>query len=79
VDSGTTLVYITTAAYNSYLSATGGKLDNTTGLVQIPDAKVADLKSRFFNIAGLSTACSRVYEAQKSDPSAIFALRNLSN
>ncbi|KAF8174814.1 aspartic peptidase domain-containing protein [Mycena galopus ATCC 62051] len=32
VDTGTTLIYIPTAAYNSFLSASGGKTDSETGL-----------------------------------------------
>ncbi|KAF7317235.1 Aspartic protease [Mycena chlorophos] len=34
VDTGTTLIYIPTAAYNKFLSASGGKLDNESGLVK---------------------------------------------
>ncbi|KAM3550718.1 hypothetical protein MY1884_008095 [Beauveria asiatica] len=33
VDTGTTLVYIPSAAYSKYLSASGGRTDPTTGLV----------------------------------------------
>jgi hypothetical protein len=33
VDTGTTLIYIPTAAYNSFLSASGGKTDSSSGLV----------------------------------------------
>lgn len=32
VDTGTTLIYIPTAAYNAFLTATGGKTDTTSGL-----------------------------------------------
>ena len=32
VDTGTTLIYIPTAAYNSFLSATGGRTDSSSGL-----------------------------------------------
>lgn len=32
VDTGTTLIYIPTAAYNKFLSATGGKTDSSSGL-----------------------------------------------
>lgn len=31
VDTGTTLILIATNAYNKYVSATGAKLDSTTG------------------------------------------------
>nr|GAT59498.1 aspartic protease [Mycena chlorophos] len=34
VDTGTTLIYIPTSAYNKFLSASGGKLDNDSGLVK---------------------------------------------
>lgn len=33
VDTGTTLIYVPTAVYKKYLTASGGKLDSTTGLV----------------------------------------------
>lgn len=33
VDTGTTLIYIPTAAYNAFLTASGGKTDSSTGLV----------------------------------------------
>ncbi|KAH7357065.1 putative aspartic protease [Rhexocercosporidium sp. MPI-PUGE-AT-0058] len=32
VDTGTTLIYIPTSAYNAFLSATGGKTDSSSGL-----------------------------------------------
>ncbi|KAL2073593.1 hypothetical protein VTL71DRAFT_10919 [Oculimacula yallundae] len=32
VDTGTTLIYIPTSAYNAFLSATGGRTDSTSGL-----------------------------------------------
>lgn len=32
VDTGTTLIYIPTSAYNAFLSATGGKTDSNSGL-----------------------------------------------
>ena len=34
VDTGTTLIYIPTSAYNKFLSASGGKTDSTTGLAK---------------------------------------------
>lgn len=33
VDTGTTLIYIPTAAYNAFLTASGGKTDSSSGLV----------------------------------------------
>jgi hypothetical protein len=50
VDTGTTLIYLATDAYNAYLSATGGVYDNTTGFVKIPPANASKLQSMFFNI-----------------------------
>ncbi|KZT30116.1 family A1 protease [Neolentinus lepideus HHB14362 ss-1] len=52
VDTGTTLVYIATDAYNKYVSATGASLDSTTGLLRISAAKYADLKTLDFHIGG---------------------------
>jgi hypothetical protein len=34
VDTGTTLIYIPTSAYNKFLSAAGGKTDSNTGLAK---------------------------------------------
>lgn len=34
VDTGTTLIYIPTAAYNKFLTASGGKTDSSSGLVR---------------------------------------------
>lgn len=34
VDTGTTLIYIPTPAYNSFLNAAGGKTDSTSGLAR---------------------------------------------
>ncbi|KAJ6472484.1 aspartic peptidase domain-containing protein [Mycena sanguinolenta] len=51
VDTGTTLIYIPTAAYNSFLSASGGKTDSSTGLASwttLPTANFA------FTIGGVS-------------------------
>jgi hypothetical protein len=50
VDTGTTLIYLKTAAYKAYLSATGGAEDKATGLIKIPQDKLASLQSLFFNI-----------------------------
>jgi hypothetical protein len=51
VDTGTTLIYIPTAAYNSFLSASGGKTDAETGLASwttLPTGNFA------FTIGGVS-------------------------
>lgn len=34
MDTGTTLIYIPTSAYNKFLSASGGKTDSSTGLAK---------------------------------------------
>ncbi|KAG6842466.1 hypothetical protein C0991_007596 [Blastosporella zonata] len=52
VDTGTTLLYIATDAYNRYRTATGAVLDNTTGLLRITSTQFASLKSLFFTING---------------------------
>ncbi|KAG6817906.1 hypothetical protein H0H87_012374 [Tephrocybe sp. NHM501043] len=52
VDTGTTLLYIATDAYNRYRTATGAVLDNTTGLLRITSAQFSNLKSLFFTING---------------------------
>ncbi|KAG6840770.1 hypothetical protein C0991_004555 [Blastosporella zonata] len=52
VDTGTTLLYIATDAYNRYRSATGAVLDSNTGLLRITSAQFANLKSLFFTING---------------------------
>ena len=40
--------------FEKYQSATGGKLDNTTGLLTITSSQYADLKTLTFNIGGTS-------------------------
>ncbi|KAG6830096.1 hypothetical protein H0H92_002269 [Tricholoma furcatifolium] len=54
VDTGTTLIYIASDAYNRYVSATGATLDGTTGLLTITSAKYSSLQSLYFNINGAS-------------------------
>ena len=53
VDTGTTLIYIATDAYNKYVSATGAKLDSTTGLLTVTAAQYAALQSLYFTIGGV--------------------------
>ncbi|KAG6837334.1 hypothetical protein H0H93_011429 [Arthromyces matolae] len=54
VDTGTTLVYIATDAYNRYRSATGAVLDSTTGLLRITSSQFSSLQSLFFTINGVA-------------------------
>ncbi|EIN04215.1 family A1 protease [Punctularia strigosozonata HHB-11173 SS5] len=52
VDTGTTLVYLATDAFDKYKSATGAKLDSTTGLLRITTAQYNDLSDLVFTIGG---------------------------
>ncbi|TFK53811.1 family A1 protease [Heliocybe sulcata] len=52
VDTGTTLLYIATDAYDRYVSATGATLDSTTGLLEVSAAQYAALQTLDFNIGG---------------------------
>jgi len=53
VDTGTTLVYLATNAYDAYVSATGATLDNeNTGLLEIDATQYAALQTLDFNIGG---------------------------
>ncbi|EPQ56856.1 aspartic proteinase [Gloeophyllum trabeum ATCC 11539] len=53
VDTGTTLVYLATDAYDRYVSATGATLDSeNTGLLEISAAQYAALQTLDFNIGG---------------------------
>ncbi|KAG6813213.1 hypothetical protein H0H92_013100 [Tricholoma furcatifolium] len=54
VDTGTTLVYIATDAYDRYVSATGATLDSTTGLLKITSAQYSALQPLYFNINGVA-------------------------
>jgi len=50
VDTGTTLLLIATDAFEAYQKATGGVLDNNTGLLNITQQQYDDLQSLFFKI-----------------------------
>ncbi|EPQ53054.1 family A1 protease [Gloeophyllum trabeum ATCC 11539] len=52
VDTGTTLVYIASDAYNKYVKATGASLDSSTGLLKISSSQYNNLKTLNFNIGG---------------------------
>ncbi|KAJ7201370.1 family A1 protease [Mycena pura] len=56
VDTGTTLIYLATNAFNAYQNATGGAPDSTTGLLSITPKQFADLKDLNFVIAGKTFA-----------------------
>ncbi|KDQ58191.1 hypothetical protein JAAARDRAFT_57949 [Jaapia argillacea MUCL 33604] len=56
VDTGTTLVYLASNAYDSYVSATGAKLDANTGLLKVTSAQYAALKPLDFVIGGTTYA-----------------------
>ena len=47
VDTGTTLIYIPTAAYNKFLSATGGTTDASTGLAAFSKAPTSNFAIKF--------------------------------
>jgi len=52
VDTGTTLLLLATSAFDSYQQATGGVLDQATGLLKITEEQYNNLQSLFFNIGG---------------------------
>ncbi|KAF9486586.1 aspartic protease [Pholiota conissans] len=54
VDTGTTLVLLATNGFNKYKTATGGVLDNNTGLLRITSTQFSNLQSLFF-VAGGAT------------------------
>ncbi|KAL5527985.1 hypothetical protein ACEPAG_6786 [Sanghuangporus baumii] len=50
VDTGTTLIFLATDAYNTYVSLTGATLDDSVGLLSISSSDYENLQSLFFNI-----------------------------
>ncbi|KAG2038405.1 aspartic peptidase domain-containing protein [Suillus americanus] len=54
VDTGTTLIFIATDAFNKYQSATGATLDRNTGFLMITSDQYANLQTLNFNIGGTS-------------------------
>ena len=52
VDTGTTLLYLASDAFEAYEKATGGVLDQTTGLLKITEDQYNSLQSLFFTIGG---------------------------
>ncbi|KAI5834837.1 acid protease [Schizophyllum commune Tattone D] len=53
-DTGTTLLYLATDAYDAYVSSTGATLDSTTGLLSISASQFDALESLFFDINGVT-------------------------
>jgi hypothetical protein len=47
VDTGTTLIYIPTAAYNKFLSAAGGRTDSSSGLASFTTKPTANFNIKF--------------------------------
>ncbi|KAF7854477.1 uncharacterized protein EAF02_011652 [Botrytis sinoallii] len=47
VDTGTTLIYIPTAAYNKFLAATGGSTDSSSGLAAFTTKPTANFSIKF--------------------------------
>ena len=72
VDTGTTLIYIPTAAYNKFLSATGGTTDSSSGLAAFTEKPTAN-----FNIVFGSTTFS-LTPAQYLVPTAQYSFYGLS-
>ncbi|KAG2101601.1 acid protease [Suillus discolor] len=54
VDTGCTLILIATDAFEKYQSATGGTLDEATGLLQISSDQYDQLSSLYFTIDGVT-------------------------
>lgn len=52
VDTGTTLFYLPSDGFAAYQKATGGTLDQTTGLLKITQEQYDNLQSLFFTIGG---------------------------
>lgn len=47
VDTGTTLIYIPTAAYNKFLTAAGGKTDSSSGLARFSTKPTSNFSIKF--------------------------------
>ncbi|KDQ62683.1 hypothetical protein JAAARDRAFT_121181 [Jaapia argillacea MUCL 33604] len=54
VDTGTTLLLLATDAFRAYQSATGGTVDQTTGLLTFTQQQYNNLQSLFFDIGGIT-------------------------
>ncbi|KAG0705808.1 acid protease [Suillus ampliporus] len=54
VDTGTTLIFIATDAYDKYQSATGGTLDENTDMLKISLDQYEKLSSLYFTVGGIA-------------------------
>ncbi|KAG1789276.1 acid protease [Suillus plorans] len=54
VDTGTTLIYIASDAFDKYQSATGGTFDEATDLLKISSDQYDQLSSLYFTIGGVA-------------------------
>ncbi|PCH39205.1 hypothetical protein WOLCODRAFT_167851 [Wolfiporia cocos MD-104 SS10] len=54
VDTGTTLILLTSDTYSAYQLATSATADETTGLLHITKSQYSDLESLYFNIGGVT-------------------------
>lgn len=59
-DTGTTLLYLATDAYDAYVDATGATLDSATGLLSISASQFDALESLFFDINGVRSSFTNV-------------------
>ncbi|OCH86421.1 aspartic peptidase A1 [Obba rivulosa] len=53
VDTGTTLLLLSSDAFSTYTQLTGATTDQTTGLLTLPASQFGNLESMFFNIGGV--------------------------
>ncbi|TDL23261.1 acid protease [Rickenella mellea] len=80
VDTGTTLLLLATDAFKAYEKATGGVLDQATGLLTITQTQFNNLKSLFFEIGNVTyelTANAQIWpraqnEMLGGDPNKIY-------
>jgi len=54
VDTGTTLLYLATDAFQKYQAATGAVLDRSTGFLKVTNAQLSAMKSLFFVVEGIA-------------------------
>jgi len=73
VDTGTTLIYIPTAAYNKFLTATGGKTDASSGLAVFTTKPTSNFGIKF------GTTTYTLTPAQYLVPTAQYAVFGLSS
>ena len=72
---GTTLVLLASDAFSTYQEATGGVLDETTGLLKLTADQFNNLQSLFFNIENVC----HIELVEKSFIPVNFSLRSISN